>query len=208
MALQLVGNNRRAYRDRASSECLISGPVGTGKTYANLLKMIWFGGEYPRARMLMVRKTRAESGRVGDGHPGAPAALGGAARPHRRAHAPARVQAAARLDHRRGRDGRPEQGAFDRVRPDLRQRGHRTDGQRLGGTVVPAPRTMAGPFDQMLADCNPESKYHWVYKRFIAGRTPGLALPGQPTNYATTHFENPGYYDWPPAPGPRTASGT
>lgn len=195
MALQLVGNNRRGYLDRRSPEILLSGAAGTGKTYANLLKMLWFGGQYPRARMLMLRKTRkslAESAMVTLERILQQAGLLG--RPMERTH---------RHEYKLPRGSVIVVGGMDdpskilSTEYDLIYVNEATelsvnDWEELSFRL----RAMAGPFDQMLADCNPESPHHWLYKRFIAGRNPGEPLPGQPVNYPTTHYENPGYYDW------------
>ena len=195
MRLELVGHNRRAYQDRTSSEVLVSGPAGTGKTYGNLLKLLWFCGEYPGARVLMVRKTRkslAESAMVT-----LERILHGAGlrpKPIDRTHR-----------HEYGLPGRSAvvvggmddpskvlSTEYDLIYVNEATELNLNEWEELSFRL----RAMAGPFDQMLADCNPESPHHWLYKRFIAGREPGTARPGHPTNYPTRHHENPGYYDW------------
>jgi PBSX family phage terminase large subunit len=195
VALQLVGNNRRAYRDHSSSEVLLSGAAGTGKTYANLLKMLWFGGQYPGARMLMVRKTRkslAESAMVTLERLLSAGGLleGTSHRTHRHEYRLPRgsVIVVGGMDDK----NKVLSTEYDLIYVNEATEIKKDEWEELSFRL----RAMAGPFDQMLADCNPESPHHWLYQRFIAGRTPGDAVPGTPTNYATAHFENPGYYDW------------
>jgi phage terminase large subunit len=53
----LYGGVAEGFNSRAE-ECLIAGPAGNGKTVANLLRVYWICRKYPRARVLIVRKTR------------------------------------------------------------------------------------------------------------------------------------------------------
>lgn len=195
MALQCVGNNKLAYLDRTSSEVLLSGPAGTGKTYSNLLKLLWFCGEYPGARVLMLRKTRkslAESAMVtlerilhGAGLLGRPVE-----RTHRHEYKLPRrsVIVVGGMDD----PSKVLSTEYDLIYVNEATELSVNEWEELSFRL----RAMAGPFDQMVADCNPESPHHWLYKRFIAGRAPGRRVPGEPTSYPTTHHENPGYYDW------------
>lgn len=193
--MQLVGNNRRAYRDHSSPEVLLSGPAGTGKTYANLLKLLWFGGQYPGARMLLLRKTRkslAESAMVTLERLLQSAGLLG--RPIERTHRHEYKLPGGSVVVVGGMDDPAKvlSTEYDLIYVNEATELKVDEWEELSFRL----RAMAGPFDQMLADCNPESPHHWLYKRFIAGRLPGEPAAGLPTNYPTTHYENPGYYDW------------
>jgi PBSX family phage terminase large subunit len=195
MALALAGNNKLAYLNRTSPEILLSGAAGTGKTYSNLLKLLWFCGEYPGARTLMIRKTRkslAESAMVTLERILHSAGL--LPRPIERTH---------RHEYKLPRGSTIVVGGMDdpskvlSTEYDLIYVNEATElnvneWEELSFRL----RAMAGPFDQMLADCNPESPHHWLYKRFIAGREQCRVAPGLPASYPTTHYENPGYYDW------------
>lgn len=157
--------------------------------------MLWFGGEYPGARMLMLRKTRkslAESAMVT-----LERLLQGAGL------LPRTIERTHRHEYKLPRGSVIVVGGMDdpskvlSTEYDLIYVNEATEltvneWEELSFRL----RAMAGPFDQMLADCNPESPHHWLYKRFIAGREGGQPTPGAPVNYSTLHHENPGYYDW------------
>lgn len=186
--IELHGNNGTAFQDQVSRELLVSGPAGSGKTLANLLKLYLFLDKYPKSRLLIVRKTRhslTESALVtwerdvlGDGHPIL-------ARPIERSH---------RHQYRHPTNGsvlvtggmdKPDKilsTEWDLIYAPEATELTITDWESLGGRL----RAGAGPFDQLLGDCNPTTPTHWLYKRCKEGRC---------RLYETTHRDNPRYYD-------------
>ena len=183
----LAGNNRRAYEDCTSAEILLAGPAGTGKTVANLLKVLKFGSDYPGARMLLVRKTRkslAESAMqtleddlLGPGHPITPRPL---ERTHRHVYRfPNRSTiVVAGMDNPEKVLSTKWDLIYVNEATELTLNEWEQLGTRLRGT--------AGPYTQLVGDCNPGPPHHWLYKRTQTGKT---------RRYDTRHHENPGYYD-------------
>lgn len=184
---RLRGNNGRAFNDHASKELLVSGGAGTGKTVACLLKLLWFGCTHPRARMLIVRKTRHsltqsglvtwEEGVLGPGHP----ILG---RPIDRGHRQQYRFPNGSVLVTGGMDN-PDKvlsTEFDLIYAQEATELTVTDWEQLGGRL----RAGAGPFDQILGDCNPTTPTHWLYRRCMRGAT---------RLYETTHQDNPRYFD-------------
>lgn len=183
---QLRGGNWAAFSYRQSGEMVLAGPAGTGKTLANLLHCLWFGETYPRARMLIVRKTRAsltESALVtwetllGDGHPilGHPINRGNR---HQYRFPNGSVLVTGGMD-------RPDKilsTEWDLVYVPEATDLSLLDWETLGGRL----RAGAGPYDLLFGDCNPTTPSHWIYKRHLAG---GLSL------IPTTHKDNPRYWD-------------
>ncbi|WP_439627504.1 phage terminase large subunit [Gemmata sp.] len=184
---ELCGGSLAAFRDAASREVLLAGPAGTGKTLANLAKVLWFGDRFPGARMLIVRKTRHsltetalvtwERDLLGDGHPII-------AKPIDRGHRHAYRFANKSVLVTGGMD-KPDKvlsSEWDLIYVPEATDLSLVDWETLGGRL----RANAGPFDQLLGDCNPTSPHHWLYKRCQAGRC--RLVP-------TTHCENPRYFD-------------
>ena len=187
-SFELCGPNRKSFEDTASREYLISGPAGTGKTLANLLKLLWFGDTYPGARMLIVRKTRHsltetalvtwERDVLGEGHPII-------AKPIDRGH-----RHAYRFPNKSvlvtGGMDKPDKvlsSEWDLIYVPEATDLELTDWETLGGRL----RAGAGPFDQLFGDCNPNSPEHWLKKRCDTGKC---------RLYESKHYENPRYYDY------------
>jgi len=177
-----------AFQDTTSREYLISGAAGTGKTLANLLKLLWFGDTYPGARMLIVRKTRHsltetalvtwERDVLGEGHPII-------AKPIDRGHRHAYKFPNKSVLVTGGMD-RPDKvlsSEWDLIFVPEATDLELGDWETLGGRL----RAMAGPFDQLFGDCNPTSPEHWLKKRCDLGKC---------RLYESKHFENPRYYDY------------
>lgn len=188
----LRNNNSKAFYDTTSKEFLIAGPAGTGKTLANLWKIYQFGQRYPGARMLIVRKTRrslTESALVtwerdvlGSGHPML-------LRPINRGN---------RHEYRWPNQSSSDPsvlvtGGMDRpdkvlsTEWDLIYVPESTDLSILEWEQLAARlRAGAGPYDQIIGDCNPTTPTHWLYKRCQADKC---------KLYPTTHRDNPRYWD-------------
>jgi phage terminase large subunit len=185
--LELCGANRAAFEDTASREYLLSGPAGSGKTLANLCKLLWFADSYPGARLLVVRKTRHsltetalvtwERDVLGPGHPVLARRVD---RGHRHAYRfPNRsVLVTGGMDN----PDKVLSSEWDLVYCPEATELSLTDWETLGGRL----RAMAGPFDQLMGDCNPGAPQHWLKRR-----CDGLAC----RLYESRHHDNPRYYD-------------
>jgi phage terminase large subunit len=184
---KLCGGNQAAYFDHSSQEYLLAGPAGTGKTLANLCKLLKFGGDHNGARMLIVRKTRVsltetalvtwERDVLGEGHSILAKNL---SRGHRHDYKlpNGSVLVTGGMDN-------PDKilsSEWDLIYVPEATDLDLVDWETLGGRL----RANAGPYDQLFGDCNPTTPGHWLYKRCQSGKT---------KLYSTTHYENPRYYD-------------
>ena len=162
---RLWGGNRAAFNDQTSKELLLSGPAGTGKTLTNLSLILWFCGEYPGARCLIVRKTREsltesvlvtwERDVLGWDHPVL------TTNPTLR-----RVRQSYRLPRGSnvvvGGMDMPDKvlsSEWDLIYCPEALELELVDWETLGGRL----RASAGPFDQIRGDCNPGSPQSWLY---------------------------------------------
>lgn len=152
-------------------EILISGPSRTGKTRANLEKLHYLMQKYPGARGLIVRKTRAsltetalqtfEERVLGPGHP----LVDG-------------PQRAFRQSYKYPNGSRIVVGGMDKATRilsseydiiyvpeaiELTVTDHETLITRLSSGVM--------PFQQLIADTNPDKPTHWLKQRCDAGVT-------------------------------------
>ena len=185
---ELCGNNKRAYKDHHSQEYLLAGPAGTGKTLANLCKLLQFGGDHPGSRMLIVRKTRVsltetalvtwERDVLGGGHPILSKPLSRSHR-HEYKYPNGSVLVTGGMDN-------PDKilsSEWDLIYVPEATDLDLLDWETLGSRL----RANAGPYDQLFGDCNPTTPGHWLYKRCQAGRC---------KLYSTTHYDNPRYFDY------------
>lgn len=190
-AITLRGGVRAAYFSRAE-EALCSGPAGTGKSLAWLLRVYWMCRRYSGARCLIVRKTREsltesvlvtwERDILGYTHPLL------TARPVLR-----RVRQS--YDFPNGSSvivgGIDKPGKILSSEYDLIYAPEATDltiedWETLSGRL----RAGAVPYQQIVADCNPTTPGHWLYKRCGSGTGVGLCKL-----FPTTHRDNPRYWD-------------
>lgn len=184
---ELRGNNERAYFDHQSQEYLLAGPAGTGKTLANLCKLLRFGSEYPGARMLIVRRTRVsltetalvtwERDVLGEDHPILARGISRGYR-HEYRFPNGSVLVTGGMDN----PDKVLSSEWDLIYCPEATDLDLVDWETLGGRL----RANAGPYDQLFGDCNPAGPGHWLYKRCQAGRC---------KLYSTTHYDNPRYYD-------------
>ncbi|HEY1188595.1 MAG TPA: phage terminase large subunit [Gemmata sp.] len=186
---ELCGGNLAAFRDTRSQEYLLAGPAGTGKTFTNLARLLHFGDAFPRARMLIVRKTRVsltetalvtwERDVLGEGH----AILGDRelSRAHRHAYKfpNGSVLVTAGMD----KPDKVLSSEWDLIYVNEATELEEAEWEILGSRL----RANAGDYDQLIGDCNPSSPRHWLYKRCQAGKC---------KLYPTYHYENPRYYDY------------
>ena len=184
---ELRGGVKEAFHSR-DSEALCSGAAGTGKSLMWLLRIYWTCRKYPGARCLIVRKTREsltesilvtwERDILGPTHPiltlrpnlrkvrqayffpnGSSVVVGGMDKPDKVLSSEWDIIYA------------PEATELDI-----------TDWETLSGRL----RAGSLPYQQMIADCNPTSPEHWIYKRCLAGLC---------KLFPTTHQDNPRYWD-------------
>lgn len=184
----LRGGNSKAFRFSApGGEMVLSGPAGTGKTVAALLKLLQYGEQYPGSRQLVVRKTRVsltESGLVtwerivlGGSDPiiGNPINRG-----NRQIY---RFPNGSELVV--GGMDRPDKilsTEFDRIYCQEATELSLVDWETLKGRC----RNGAGPDNFIFGDCNPTTPAHWIHKRAEAKRL---------TLIPTTHRDNPRFWD-------------
>ena len=192
--LELRGNNLIAFEDHTSSEYLLAGPAGTGKTIANLARLLQYGSDYPGSRMLILRKTRKsltetalvtwEEEILGPGHPIL-------TRPIQRGHRPhyqfpnGSILVTAGMDD----PGKVLSSSWHLIyvneATELDPESWETLGSRLGRSHARDGAT-DGRYDQLIADCNPTTPHSWLYRRCQEGRC---------KLYETFHWDNPHYYD-------------
>jgi len=177
-ALQVLRERRR--------EVLLSGPAGTGKTRANCEKLYACANKYPGCRILIVRKTRAslsqsvlvtwEEKVVPLGHP----CLKGPTREFRKEYRfpNGSVVAVGGLDE----PSRILSTEWDIIYVaeaiELTEKDWETLTTRLRNGVI--------PYQQIIADTNPDSPQHWLYQRQQAGKC--LMLESR-------HEDNPAIFD-------------
>lgn len=185
---EMRGGVARAYRSHAE-ELLLSGPAGTGKSLSHLLKIYWICRNYPGARCLIVRQTREsltesilvtfERDILGSRHPiltqspnlrkmrqcyrfpnGSEIVVGG-------------------LD-------KPDKTLSSEY--DLIYVAEATELPKLNIWEILQRALRAGkvPFTQLIADCNPTTPEHWLYKRCQSGLC---------QRFDTVHQDNPRYWD-------------
>ena len=152
-------------------EVLISGPAGTGKSRACLQKLHHLATDYPGSRHLIVRKTReslSESGLftferyvLGEGHPIA----AGVQRHYRQVYQYPNGSAivVGGLD----KASKIMSTEYDTIYVQEAIELSEDDWESL------TTRTRNGvmPYQQLLADANPDRPTHWLKKRCDAGRT-------------------------------------
>lgn len=200
------GNCRILFSNR-SSEVLLSGGAGTGKSMAALNKIFGVCEKYPGIRCLIVRKTREsmtesilvtwEEKVVPEGHP----CLQGPDRNSRKEYVfPDRTNVV---------DGRTYKGQSRVIIAGLRQ-SQRDNSQKVMSTdydliyaaeaielsieewekLVMRIRNHKLPYQQLIADTNPSSPTHWLYKRCNSGKPGGMCF-----FLDTTLKDNPLFWD-------------
>jgi PBSX family phage terminase large subunit len=153
------------------AEILVSGPAGTGKSRAILEKFYVFANKYAGFRGLFLRKTRAsltESGLVTweakvvpAGHP----CLKGPARQFRHKYVfPNESEiVVGGLDNPDRVMSTEYDSIYVQEATECEERDWEYALTRLRSGVV--------PYQQLIADCNPDAPYHWLYQRCMSGKT-------------------------------------
>lgn len=183
----------RALMESRATECLISGPAGTGKSLACLWKLHFVASMIPNIRALMARKTRAsltESALVTferyvlpPNHP----ALKGAHRPWRQAYR--YPNGSEIIVCGMDKASRIMSTEFDLV---YCQEAIELDEEEWEA-ITTRLRNGVLSYQQLLADTNPERPRHWLKQRCDAGKT---------TMLESRHEDNPVLWDghkWTPA---------
>lgn len=183
----LFGGVAAGFNEQAD-EVLLAGAAGTGKTLANLLRVYWTARLYGGARCLIVRKTREsltesvlvtwERDVLGPTHPIL------TRNPTLR-----RVRQSYRFPNRSevvvGGMDKPDKvlsSEWDLVYVPEATDLDIVDWETLGGRL----RAGVARSQRMIADCNPTTPHHWLYKRCQAGLC--KLVP-------TDHRDNPRYWD-------------
>ena len=181
------GGNRLAYHSR-KPEILLAGAAGTGKSLVLLVKVLRVADRYAGCRVLVCRKTRAsltETALVTFERD----VLGPDSVVLRKNPTLRRVRQSYRLPNGSeivvaGLD-KPDKvlsAEYDLCYAQEATELTLTDWETLGSRL----RNGRVPYQQMLADCNPTTPTHWLYKRAQAG---SLAL------FPSTHKDNPRFWD-------------
>lgn len=181
---------RGAARDLLTTkdgEALIEGPAGTGKSYACLWKLHFQAAKYPRMRALMVRKTLTSltssvlvtfTERVVAGN-GRVAFFGGN-----------KVEPAA---FRYANGSRIVVGGMDKATKIMsaeydvayvNEATELTEGD--WESITSRLRYGVMPYQQIIADCNPDAPTHWLNQRANAGKVRRLL---------SRHKDNPQFWD-------------
>ena len=184
-AYQPFGGAREAMLCR-DPEVVLEGPAGTGKSRGTLEKLYLCALKYPGMRGLIARKTRAsmtestlvtwENHVVPAGHP----VLDGPQRDYRRSyHFPNGSEiVVAGLD----KPTRIMSSEYDiAIVPEATEL-FESDWEMLTTRL----RNGVMPYQQMLADINPEAPTHWIHQRTDEGRA---------TVFFSRHEDNPVLYD-------------
>ena len=151
---------------REDPELLIAGPAGTGKSMGILAKIHTLCINHPQIRVLIVRKSRAtlaesvlktfESNILGYGHP----LLKGASRANRKTYVypnGSRIVVGG-MDN----PDRIMSSDYDLVAVFESTELNEQDWDNLSTRL----RNNQLPYQQLVADCNPASTQHWLYKRY------------------------------------------
>jgi Phage terminase large subunit len=197
----LWGANADAYASR-QPEILSAGPAGSGKSLSHLVRIYWACRHNPLARCLILRKTREsltesvlvtwERDVLGAAHPIL------SRRPILR-----RVRQSYDFPNGSvvvvGGMDKPDKvlsSDYDIIYVPEATDIELSDWETLGGRLRTGSVRVDGvPFQQLLADCNPTTPHHWLYRRQASGL---LKM------YTSTHKDNPRYWnreanDWTPA---------
>lgn len=176
----------RDIRDARYPEVIISGPAGTGKSLGILDWINWLCWTYPRIRVLIVRKVRADlanSGLVtferhvlGEDNPICNT-----------------IQRKDRRNYLYPNGSEIVVGGLDRETSVMSQEYDIIYVQEAielteseWESLSTRKRNYAMPFQMLIGDTNPGQPDHWILRRVERGDT---------KMYATTHEDNPAYWD-------------
>jgi PBSX family phage terminase large subunit len=169
--LFLIAMNAQKTGESPEFELVLEGPAGTGKTRCALEYIDWCCDTYPGIRVLMVRKTRhsmsetvlvtLEEKVFYENHP---AVIGDARRNNRQFYEyPNKSHIVVGGMDNSDRIMSSEYDlcvVFEATEISLE------DWEKL----ISRMRNNVMPFQQMIADCNPASQYHWINQRANAGK--------------------------------------
>lgn len=168
-------------------EVLLSGPAGTGKSTATLLWIWWVFCTFPKARILLCRKTRVsltesalktfEDNVVPPNHP----VLEGATRAHRQSYIHPKTKAEIVVG---GMDNptRLYSTDWDVIYVQEATELDEDEWERLRRGL----RNWKLPVMVLVGDCNPDAPTHWLYRRTLDKKT---------ELYPSYHYDNPAWFD-------------
>lgn len=174
LKIELRGGAARAWNDRGA-EVLLSGPAGTGKSVALLFKLHQLALKYPGMRGLIVRKTQVS--------------LSSTALDTWRKHIITEAEAAGMLRFYGGSAAEPPQyryangsmigiGGMDKPTKIMSSEwdiAYVQEAIELSVTdweaITTRLRNGVVPYQQIIADTNPDLPTHWLKKRAESGRT-------------------------------------
>jgi phage terminase large subunit len=181
------GGNLAAFEDTRSRDWIAAGPAGTGKTIMAIVRLLQFGGDYPGARMLIVRNTRKsltetalatwENLVLGPDHPILVHSIQRGSR-HHYDFPNGSILVTAGMDD----PGKVFSSEWDLIFVNEATEINKDDWETLNSRL----RAMAGPYDQLFGDCNPTSPHHWLWQRVQAGLC---------RLHETFHWDNPRYFN-------------
>src|SRR5579859_6157284 len=173
---ELRGANRAAF-DSTGPEVVISGPTGTGKTFAWLTKLHRLAIDYPGVRLLLLRKTRealTESALVtyerdvlGAGHP---LLAGAPARENRKRYVypnGSEIIVAGLTQSNKDQRAKVMGQDYDAIYVPECTELTSDEWQKLGTRL----RDGRLPYRQLAGDCNPDSPSHWLWARHLSKLT-------------------------------------
>lgn len=185
----LRGASLQMFSDTTTPEIILSGPAGTGKSFACLWKLHYTASKFPGARCLIVRQTResiTESALVTFEEHVLPKELQSEQdRGSRRVYAypnGSEVIVAGLTQSRISQRAKVMSTEYDLIYAQEAIELQRDDWEKLSIRL----RNGKVPYQQIIGDTNPDSPVHWIWSRAQSGR---LALLN------SEHKDNPRLWD-------------
>jgi hypothetical protein len=183
------GASDRMFHDTSTPEIILSGPAGTGKSFACLWKLHHVALSYPKARCLIVRKTResiTESALVTfESQILPPEMSGGPDRGTRRVYPYANgseIIVAGLTQSRVDQRAKVMSTEYDLIYVQEAIELSQDDWEKLTTRL----RNGRVPYQQIIGDTNPDSPLHWIWSRGQGGKTDLLN---------SDHQDNPRLWD-------------
>lgn len=171
-------------------EVLLEGPAGTGKSRVNLEKIHLLCEKYPSTRVLIVRKTRVsctesvlvtfEEKVLPEGH----YLTDGAQRENRRSYQ--YHNGSSIVVGGMDKASRFMSTEFDIIYVPEATELSESEWESLASRINRPGQVSTIPYNQIIADCNPDAPTHWLNQRCISGKT---------HRHISRHEDNPGLYD-------------
>jgi phage terminase large subunit len=185
----LRGASLAMFHDATTPEIILSGPAGTGKSFACLWKLHYAASKYPGARCLIIRKTResiTESALVTfESQVLPPEMIGNQDRASRRVYPyenGSEVIVAGLTQSRIDQRAKVMSTEYDLIYVQEAIETSQDDWEKLTTRL----RNGKVPYQQIIGDTNPDSPMHWIWSRGQSGRTALLN---------SEHKDNPRLWD-------------